>query len=591
MGDADGHTVRHIQVALALRDPAGAQVLAKAVSTPGDARYRQHLSPGEFVGRFAADDGTVNQVRSWLASQGVQVTGMSANRHFLDAQADINTLERAFGTGLSLFRHTIGGAVRTLLAPDTPISLPRELRGAITTVLGLDDSGKTLKPQHIAPATPASPGPLAQEQHCARWWAQSNNTEVPQRYPAGMQSNSLCGYNGTSMRAMYGLTGANTGTGAHVGIVGAYRSPTVVSDTNRAAQQLGVPQLNAGQYKEVLPDRFDEGPDCDPESWRGEHTLDVQAVHTMSTAAEITYYAGKNCGEGLDAAFNAAVEANAVDVITNSWGGAGEDSVPPATLDQFNSMALQAAIQGQTVLVSSGDAGNNSGILGRPGPQFPASSPWVTAVGGTTVGLDQGNNPRVLTGWENAGNTLVDGQWRPQQDKDGPFAGGAGGGRSDLYVEPDYQRGVVPDQVAGGKRAVPDVSALADSYTGMLVGYTDPRHGFYLGSYGGTSLASPLLAGLVADAQHAQHVERFGFLNPALYGMRGTPAVTDVVPQRAGVWTPAMHALPGAVVPGAPGSYLVDFDTRPQNLQSGPGWDPVTGIGTPRAGFVTALGK
>ena len=84
---------------------------------------------------------------------------------------------------------------------------------------------------------------------------------------------------------------------------------------------------------------------------------------------------------------------------------------------------------------------------------------------------------------------------------------------------------------------------------------------------------------------------RGGLLTPALYRLRGSAAITDVVPQKAGVWTPSMHVFGGVTVPTAAGSYLIDFDARPQNLQSGTGWDPVTGLGTPAAGFIAALAK
>ncbi|WP_158889002.1 S53 family peptidase [Amycolatopsis anabasis] len=589
-GDVADDAVRHVQIALSLRDQAGAERLAAAVATPGTAEHGKFLTPQQFVERFAASDETVTHVRDWLTQQGLAVTGVSANRHFIDAQAPTGVLEKAFGTQLSTFRSQVSGRVQDLVAPASPISLPRELRGAVTTVLGLDDSAKAIKPQHTAPSAPGANA----VQHCARWWGEQNNAEVPQKYPAGSQSNSLCGYTGPSVRAMYGLNPGHHGAGTTVGIVGAYNSPTLVADTNRAAGHLGVPPLAADQYSAVLPDGgFTDEKECDAEGWYGEQTLDVQASHTIAPNAKIRYYAAKTCIGGLYDAFNKAVQDNAVDVISNSWGDAdGERRLPAATRDQFNSMALQAGIQGQSVTVSTGDAGNNSGMVGRITAGFPASSPWVTAVGGTTVGLGQDNKPKVLTGWENTGNTLSGGQWVPQRDADGPFAGGAGGGPSALYDAPDWQAGAVPAEVAHGKRAVPDIAALADSYTGMLVGQTDSRGQFTIGPSGGTSLAAPLVAGLAVDAQQARAgTARAGLLNPALYALKGSPAIIDVTPQKAGVWTPSMHSLPGTSVPGGQGSYLVDFDTRPQNLQSAPGWDTVTGLGTPSAGFVAALAK
>ncbi|WP_083934254.1 S53 family peptidase [Sciscionella marina] len=594
VGPADQDAVRHIHVAVSLRDKAGAARLATAVSTPNSREHGRFLNPQQFADRFAATPETLDQIRTWLSDQGLRVTGMASNRHFIDAEAKTSTIEHAFGTTLSRYRHSVAGHPQELVAPSAPITLPARLKGSVDAVLGLDDSTRTLRPQHIAnrPAT----GNAAGGQHCARWWGEQNNTAVPQKYP-GKQSNSLCGYSGSSIRAMYGLGKTNTGRGTTIGIVGAYNAETVAADTNRAAAQLGVPPLKPGQYGSVLPSGgFTDQQECDVDGWGGEQALDVSATHAVAPQAGLRYYAAHSCvGNGLYAAFNQAVSENKVDVITNSWGDAnGEKDLPASVRDQFNSMALQAAIQGQSVTASTGDTGDNSGQFGHPTADYPASTPWVTAVGGTSVGLGQGNEPKVLAGWENSGNSLSGGKWVPQRDTDGPFAGGSGGGRSGLYGAPDWQKGVVPSSPSGGRRATPDISALADSYTGMLVGHTDTSGQFSIASYGGTSLAAPLIAGMAADAQQIRPgAKRAGLLNPALYQLARdhSKAITDVTPQHAGVWSPAMHAMAGTSVPSTPGSYLIDFDQKPQSLQTAPGWDPVTGVGTPASGFVTELGR
>ncbi len=588
-GEANDHSIRHIQVALSLRDTASAHTLAARLASPNSTERGRFLTSRQFLDRFAPTETTVASVSGWLTAQGVSVEGVSRNRLMIRAHAPTSVLEQAFGTQLATYRDRIADRIATLVAPAAPISVPAGLKTSITAVLGLDDSEMSIRPQHTVPHA------TAQAQNCARWWGEQNNRDVPQKYPAGAQSNSLCGYTGPSVRAMYGLNADQSGMGSTIGIVGAYDSTTLAADVNRAAADTKTPGLAEGQYSKVLPEGgFTDEKECDSSSWKFEQTLDVQAAHTIAPAAQLRYYAAKSCIGGLYEAFNKAVEDNTVDVISASWGNAdGERRMPPATRDLFNQMALQAAIQGQSIMVSSGDAGNNSGAVGTPTASFPATSPYVTAVGGTTVGLGQDNKPKVLTGWENSGNTLSGQRWIPQSDADGRFAGGAGGGPSALYDTPEWQQGVVPASVAGGRRAIPDVAALADSYTGLLIGYTDASGRYGLSTSGGTSLAAPLMAGLAADAQHARGgAQRGGLLNPALYALRGdTSALVDVVPQKAGVWTPVMHALPGAKVPGAEGSYLVDFDARPQNLASGRGWDPVTGVGTPARDFVRALAR
>ncbi|GAA1020541.1 S53 family peptidase [Amycolatopsis albidoflavus] len=581
IGNVDTSDVRQVQVALALRDPSGAARLASEVSRPGSSQRGHFLSAAQFTDRFGPTDDSVRQVQDWLARAGLTVKDTTTNRMFVDVEGTTGDLERAFGTHLASYRTKISGSARSLTAPENPITIPRALHGVVSAVIGLDDSGKTIRPQHTAPHAPNT------EQHCARWWGEQNNTDVPQKYPSGAQSNSLCGYTGTSLRAMYSLGSGDQGSGTTIGIVGAYNGNTVAEDASRAASQTGIPQLKPGQYTAVLPDGgFTDQQKCDADGWAGEQALDVQSSHAIAPNAKIRYYAAKTCLGGLYDAVVKAVNENAADVLSFSWGNAdGERSMAPAVRDQFNSIALQAAIQGQSIAVSTGDAGTNAGITGSATASFPSSSPWVTAVGGTTVGLDQQNKPVVVTGWENAGNTLSGGQWVPQRNTDGSFAGGAGGGSSALYGAPDWQKGVVPASASHGHRAVPDIAALADSYTGFLVGQT--RQGqFGLYSFGGTSLAAPVVAGLAADSQQVRGA-RGGLLTPSLYALR--TGIKDVTPVKAGVFTPTMHTLPATGVPSQQGQYLIDLDTRPQTLQSGPGWDNVTGVGTPDRGFVAAL--
>lgn len=591
-GQAKPEARRTVQVGFGLRDAAGAERYAREVSRPGSPVFGQHLSPDEFTSRFAASPESVQAATGWLQGQGLQVGEVAPNRQYVTVSGTNVQLERAFHVDLQTFRHRVDGAVQELVAPDRDITLPSTLDGVVQAVVGLDDSARTMRPAHsFRPGTaqPAAPGDGA---GCGAFWGQVNPDRVPQKYPAGRQSAPLCGLDGGQLRSAYGVddpTGnIDGGQGTRIGITGVYHLDSVVEDTNRAAVSHGTPPLRPGAYQAHLPEQFNPDPACEPEAWKGEQALDVQAAHTMAPAAGIDYYGATDCNDVLSA-LNRAVTDNSVDVITNSWTTAtGESSVPEATRDQVNALAVQAATQGQAVLFASGDAGDNSGLAGRPEPSFPASSPWVTAVGGTSTAIGPNREVLFATGWEHAGNTLAGDQWTPQQDSDGAFAGGAGGGASGVYGMPDYQRPVV-GETTGGRRGVSDIAANADPLTGMAIGYTSQ------GEYGdvvagGTSLASPLVAGLVANAQ-AQHDGRIGFVNPALYRMAGTPAVTDVTPQAAGIVADAMVQFGGVDVPSGPGPFLLDLDTRPQTLQSGTGWDPVTGVGAPDSGgeFVRGL--
>jgi len=183
---------------------------------------------------------------------------------------------------------------------------------------------------------------------------------------------------------------------------------------------------------------------------------------------------------------------------------------------------------------ASGDYGDESDLLGTTAVDFPASSPYVTAVGGTAVGLNRSGSRAFTSAWGEHVSVLSNRKhatWSPKLP--GVFAGGAGGGASSLFSAPAYQSGVVPASLSHGMRTATDVSALAASSTGFLVGFRPggPNGAYRTVSTGGTSLATPAMRAQVALAQQASG-RRLGFLNPALYAAaKARPAaLRDVAP-------------------------------------------------------------
>lgn len=159
------------------------------------------------------------------------------------------------------------------------------------------------------------------------------------------------------------------------------------------------------------------------------------------------------------------------------------------------------------------------------------------------------------------------------------FAGGAGGGTSAVNAEPAYQRGVVPSALANGHRVSPDVAALADPYTGFLIGIrpivndaTGETGAYQNETYGGTSLASPLTAAQMALVQQLTH-STVGFANPTLYGLyRVLPsAFRDVTPPNPPVAVAYSSKNSG-------NSYLMTFN-HDTSLTTARGYDDVTGLG------------
>jgi subtilase family serine protease len=240
---------------------------------------------------------------------------------------------------------------------------------------------------------------------------------------------------------------------------------------------------------------------------------------------------------------------------------------------------------------SSGDA---------PGLSVTDSDPYATAVGGTTLGIGATNQRLFETGWSDDYAYADSGTW---SDLDGD--GAAGGGTSLEYAQPTYQKGVVPTSmshvIVGKKtvvnRAVPDIAADADTNTGMLTGYIETETGGKPGPYqtevnAGTSLACPLVVGLIADAQQGQK-SPFGFINPLIYSLSGSAAFHDILPVTSS--TPQQNLDTYTPADGLNSASIETFDYQNPAYTTqvtAKGYDTMTGLGTPNGlAFVNALRK
>jgi subtilase family serine protease len=239
--------------------------------------------------------------------------------------------------------------------------------------------------------------------------------------------------------------------------------------------------------------------------------------------------------------------------------------------------------EGVGLYFSSGDFGDESASLGNPEPDYPASSPWVTSVGGTSTGITKDGSVAVETGWgthlaQVVDNHYVDPSTGKSTTPPGPFEFGAGGGRSTIFAQPAYQKGVVPASLANGMRVSPDIAADADPYTGFLIGLrpivndTTLQTGpFIEEAFGGTSLSSPLVAAQVALVQQLTGAT-IGFSNPALYALhRAQPSVPRDVSGSA--------LFPLAHTGLTSGHLFLVTGNRDTSLRVTPGYDDVTGLG------------
>jgi subtilase family serine protease len=348
----------------------------------------------------------------------------------------------------------------------------------------------------------------------------------------------------------------------------------------------------------------------------------------MAPGAKIVYVAGHSCQNmDLDNALNTIVAGHLAQIVSNSYGNLGE-AVNASNIKFYNAELVEAAAKGIGVYFSSGDSADEIFNLGVPSPDFPASHPLVTAVGGTSLAVNAatsgGGTYGFETGWETGKSYLCTkavtpllgactgapvNSWQPPAP--GFLVYGSGGGTSHVFAQPAYQQGVVPASVSQRNgphpmRAVPDVAADGDPTTGMLIGQTQVfPTGTFWDTYriGGTSLSSPLFAGMMAVADQVAGFAH-GFANPALYMLTGTSAFHDItangkisdvrvdflntVDASAGTFT--TQRTFGYQGPETFCSTPTSCIVRPLTLHATPGWDNETGNGTPNGmAFFTAL--
>jgi subtilase family serine protease len=573
------------RVYLNWRGAAAATALAKAVSDPASPSYGKYLTPAQFRNKFAPSQSQVQAVQSWLKSQGFAVDYTPTNNHYVAAEGTVAQAEAAFATTFGMYK-VKGKLVRS---PLTALSVPSSLATIVSGVIGLDDSAVFVTTDHVVDKNAPPTAGFRNAPPLSISWADSVS---PYAYPPGFTDAyagspdtapwTVKGYTPAQIKGAYGISGDSTGAGQTVAIIDAYASPTILSDVNEWSSRRGLPTMSPSQLVQVVPPgayHRAENKMQDPQGWWGEETLDVEAVHGMAPAAKIVFVASPNNFQDMDAAMNHVVDRHLANIVTNSYGWPTE-TLPKGYVKPLEDTLVQAAAEGIGVYFSSGDNGDETSYMGYATADWPASSPWVTAVGGTSLGIGSGKQRVLETGWGTSDYNC---------DTTYPFATtrtgwlyGSGGGVSRLFAEPWYQTDAGLSLTG---RGVPDVAALGDPQTGLLVGQTQTfPDGTYYDEYriGGTSLSSPIFAGLMALADEKAGTPH-GFANPAFY--ESTGKFYDVLSVKTAV---ARRNFTNGVDDAAGTSdHLRTFDDYSGSLTqfTATGWDNVTGLGVPNGIF------
>jgi subtilase family serine protease len=591
------------RVYLAGQDPAGLAAYAQAVSTPGSASYGQYLTPAQVQLRFGPTSSQIDGIKSWLTGAGLTVTAVNDKADgYISVTGSVTNAAKAFSVTFHNYR---GPDKRTDRAPEQAASAPASVGHGIVAVTGLDNATHEMRPADTLPPPPSNYWTAGT---CSQYYAQKIAVNEPKAYGIH-QPWTNCGYTPAQVRGAYGVAASGmTGKGQSVAIVDAYASPSILTDANEFSATVGDQPFATGQFHQYLPSSFNSTDECGAASWYPEETLDVESVHGQAPNASVNFVAGASCNDSdLLAAEAFIVNDHLASIVSSSF---GEPSDLESISGAYDQVFEVGATEGIGFNFSSGDSGYESpdedpGVSDQIQTDYPAASPWVTSVGGTSLAIGPAKNYEFETSWGTMNDQLAANgkSWSttPPGAYPADYDGSSGGGVSTVYAQPSYQRGVVPKSLATHlpngtvsatpMRVEPDVSALADPSTGILVGETTLQpdgttYAFSLSRTGGTSVAAPTFAGIEADAQQAAGRD-IGFANPAIYQRYRTPAFRDVTDHPLGPGYLAevrQNYTDPATKAGPLLTYLRTLGIDGEGaaaLHAVGGYDDATGIGSP----------
>jgi subtilase family serine protease len=653
LGPEDPSKVISLTFHLQLHNVAQRDALLKQLYTPGSPLYHQWLTPEQYAAQFGPTASEAAVVKAFLESSGLGAVTIHQNNLQVSAEGTVADIQKAFNVQIHRFK--VDGNTRYANINDPSIVGPAA--SYVSAIEGLHEvvmrpylvrpvdpnTGNVIGEYPLAEAAPkaaaasASTTALYFENQCMRpvenhaWTtggAAPTGVYSGNRYGADITNTTPghlapCGYEPAAIQTAYGMKAIYAkgwdGTGQTVVVVDAYGSPTAAQDLGKFSSvfSLAAPNFTSVNYPIGTTPAYNSG-------WAGETTLDIEWVHAMAPGAKIVLMQARTSSNTyLEGAIQYALNNHLGNVITNSYGSV-EYGSSSSSLNTWNNLLAQAALQGVSVNFSTGDAGDNS----HASPyvktvSVPSDSPNATAVGGVSVFLNSNLGIKFQAGW---GTDLTRIAEPNGTAPDAPpicavsllplpnkcFDYGAGGGMSTFFAKPTWQ-----SALPGTGRQQPDISLVADPYTGVTIISSYPAGTSYSVSViGGTSASCPMFSGvwaIVDQAVQAKAGKSAGLAAPLMYSLPAN-AITDVLPSSSSTTTnlaglivaggvPTYESPVALITPDVPTSFTSAFYNSPSSLRwfaisfgtdsslvVTPGWDNVTGMGTPNGlNFVNAV--
>ena len=485
----DGTPMQHMILFLkadVTQESALEQLIIKQ-NDPSSSLYHRYLSSTDFGAQFGVAASDIHQVISWLQSHGFTIDQVPSGSRSIVFSGTSGQVAEAFKTEIR--QYTVGGISHFANAGDPQI--PADLSAAVGGIVKLHDF------RHGHSITKAAPVTAAQLANPA-FDATSGHYLAPADYGSIYNINPL-------------YSAGINGSGQSIAVIA--RSNIYLSDVQAFRSNFGLP---ANDPQIVITS-------SNPGVLQGdsvETTLDTEWSGAVApkAAIKVIVAASTNTADGIDLSALYAVNNNVAPIISLSYGSC-EAAMGSSELAFYNSLWKQAAAQGISVFVSSGDSGaagcNGGSSTSGSGQAINGlcSSPYSTCVGGTEF-VDSSNPGQYwLSGnsptYGSAIGYIPEKVWNESATAGGSDLWAAGGGASIIYTKPSWQSG--PGISADGKRDVPDVSLTAAGHDGYLIWLYGA-----LNSVGGTSAAAPSFAGLMALVDQ-KAASRQGLANSILY--------------------------------------------------------------------------